>query len=277
MELNIFKYSNYREFLKAFYTAEKEVNEKFSYRYFAQKAGFTSSNFLYLIITGKRNLSKDFIPKFSKALGLNKKEQQYFETLVSFNQAKTPEAKRYYMELLNLFSKDKTGKILKEEEYEYFSNWYYPVIREMVLLPHFEKNPKWIKKQLNNHVTIKQVNDALDTLMRLGLIKRDDTGRMVQADTHLITEDDVMHTAAYSFHQQVLSLAKHVLANTPGDKREISGITMALSKKQFQEIRRKVRDFEDHILKYLTDNPDVPNSVFQCNIQLFSVSEDKGE
>lgn len=271
MDLNIFGYSDYREFLRDYYDHSKKTNKNFSYRYFAHKAGFSSSNFLYLIIEGKRNITKDCVPKFSKVIGLNKKEQQYFDALISFNQAKNSEAKRYYLELLHNLRKDKTGTLLNDEQYEYISNWHYPVIREMVTLPHFEEKLSWIRKQLGDRVTRKQVREALDTLIRLGLLGRDDKGRLVQTDTHLITEDEVTHAAAYTFHQQMLSMAKDVLAKTNGDKREISGVTMAISEKQFKEIKRRIQEFEDSILKYLSDDPDVPEEVFQLNMQLFSV------
>ena len=68
---NIFEYADYREYLKDYYEHSKDTKDNFSYRYFAQKAGFASSNFLYLIIHGKRNLTKDYIPNFGKALGLS--------------------------------------------------------------------------------------------------------------------------------------------------------------------------------------------------------------
>lgn len=270
MDKSIFKYSDYREFLRDFYNHSKETNPNFSYRYFARKADLSSPNYLHMVINGERNLTKNITPKFSKAIGLNRKEQQYLDALVSFTHSKNNEAKRYYLELLQNLRKDKTGTLLTEEQYEYISNWYYPVIRELVSLPYFKESPQWIKKMLMCKVKIRQVKEALETLIRLGLITRDEKGRLIQTDTHVVTEEEVNHTAIYKFHQQMLSLAKEVLAKGNGnDDLEISGVTMAVSKKQFYEVRRRIVEFEDSILRYLTDNPDVPESVFQMNIQLF--------
>lgn len=272
MKPNVFEYSNYREFLKDYYNYSKVTNENFSYRYFAQKAGFSSSNFLYLIIEGDRNLTKDFVPKFSNAIGFSKGEQQFFDTLISFNQAKTPEAKKYYLELLHNLKREKVGVLLSDAQYEYISTWYYPVIREMALLTDFTEDPVWIKSQLANKVTSSQVQDAISILFRLGLFKKDESGRTVQSEAHISTENEVAHAAAYSFHQQMLSIAKEILETLAAEKREISGVTMALSKKQFDEIKSRVHDFEDSIIRYLADNPETPEAVYQINVQLFPVT-----
>jgi hypothetical protein len=44
---------------------------------------------------------------------------------------------------------------------------------------------------------------------------------------------------------------------------------MTISKRQFEEIKTKIREFEHHIVQYLADNPDVPESVFHLNMMLF--------
>lgn len=274
METNIFEFTNYRKFLKAYYDAQKNKNKGFSHRSFAQKAGYSSSNFLYLIIEGKRNLNRDYITKFSQAMGLTKKEQQYFETMVSFNQAATPEAKRYYLEILSTMSKKRTGTPLKDDQYEFISNWYYPVIRELVTLPHFTEDLNWIANRLHRKITPAQAKDAIRALLDIGLLKRDESGRLAQADTHLITDDEIFNTAAYSFHNQMIDMAKEMLNTIDGANREISGVTMSVSKKQFKEIKQRVQDFRDAILKYLTDNPEMPETVFQMNVQLFPIIND---
>lgn len=98
--LNVFNYIDYRHFLKDFYDYSKKINKKFSYRYFALKAGFSSSGFLHLVIDGKRNLSRKYIPRFAKAIGFNREERIYFDALVSFNQAEDAESKEFYGKFL---------------------------------------------------------------------------------------------------------------------------------------------------------------------------------
>jgi uncharacterized protein (TIGR02147 family) len=230
-----------------------------------------------LVINGKRCISKDFIPKFSAALGLAKKEQQYFDALVSFNQAKTAEAKRYYLELIHNLKKDKVGKELSNEQYEYLSRWYYPVIRELVTLPHFQNDTNWIRNHLNKKVTARQVEEALSALVRLGLVTKAEDGRFIQSEGDINTDHQLTHTAAYSFHQQMLLLAHDVLATEKAENRELGGITMAVSRKQFEEIRAKIRDFQEQITTYLVNNIDVPETVMHLQLAMFPVSVNEKE
>jgi uncharacterized protein (TIGR02147 family) len=102
---DIFDYEDYRLFLKDFYDYSKKTNKNFSHRYFALKAGYSSSGFLHLIIEGKRNLSRKSVPKFARAIELNIKEQIFFDALVSFNQSKEAESKEFYGKILQELQK----------------------------------------------------------------------------------------------------------------------------------------------------------------------------
>ena len=275
-DVNIFEYSSYRDFLKDYYDTAKEKNRAFSHRIFAKKAGLTSPNYLHLVISGKRNLSRNFIPQFSTALGLSKREQNYFEALVSLNHATTPEAKRYYMELLAKFRKDKVGVLITDAQFAFLSNWYYPVIREMVTIPGFQEDYEWIRERMNFKVGVRSIKKAIATLLQLGLLVRNEEGRLAQADASLTTEDDVANTAAFTFHEQMLTLACDILKSTNGHEREISALTMTLSQRHFDHIRARIREFEDEIARYLANNPETGDIVYQMNLQFIPLTN-KGQ
>ena len=67
----------------------------FSYRSFARAAGFSSPNYLKLVIDGQRNLTAEMAARFAQACGLLGSAADYFCTLVAFNQARSaPEQDR---------------------------------------------------------------------------------------------------------------------------------------------------------------------------------------
>lgn len=272
MTVNIFNYIDYRDYLKAYYSANKRSNSKFSYQYFSKRAGVKSPNFLCLIINGERNLSHENIVGFAKAIGMGREERNYFEALVLFNQAKTSEAKRYYLGLLSGLKKGRPGTELTAEQYEYLSNWYYPVIRELVTVPDFSEEPEWIAKRLRNKIGVKQVREALETLLKLGLLKRDEAGRLAQAETCLTTGDDVAQTASYQFHKQMLGLAQEILESVSGREREISSVTAAVSKEQYREIKNMIREFRNKVVNYINDTQATPDEVFQINLQMLPMT-----
>ena len=113
---SLFEYMNYRDFLRDYYEEKKREHSFYSFRLFSQKAGFKSPNFLKLVIDGNRNLSKESVYKFVKALGLNKKESDYFENLVFFNQSESLEEKNAYLaRLLKHRTKADPGRIEESE------------------------------------------------------------------------------------------------------------------------------------------------------------------
>ena len=109
----------------------------------------------------------------------------------------------------------------------------------------------------------------------MGFIKRDENGKLVQADLNLTTNDEVKDTVIYHFYQQMLTLAKDILSQTRGNGNEISGITMAVSKRQFEEIKKMVRDLENNIMGFLETNAEIPDTVSQLNIQFLNLLDGK--
>ena len=56
---NIFEYLDYRAFLRDHFLASKKLSGAYSFRYFSRRAGLASSNFLKLVIQGKRMVAMD--------------------------------------------------------------------------------------------------------------------------------------------------------------------------------------------------------------------------
>jgi uncharacterized protein (TIGR02147 family) len=73
----------------------------------------------------------------------------------------------------------------------------------------------------------------------------------------------------------MLRLADDILITSDGENREISALTTSLSKKQFDNIKIRIREFEQEIMQYVTENPKLGEAVYQMNIHLFPLT--KGE
>ena len=104
--VNIFEYLDYREFLKAYYDYHKKNDSQFSHRVMCRKMGFTSPNFLKMVIDKERNIGRTSVQKIITGLELKKKEAEYFSYLVFFVKAKTRVEKNYFYGqslLLNTF------------------------------------------------------------------------------------------------------------------------------------------------------------------------------
>lgn len=274
----VFEYNNFREFLGDFYEYNKKLNKKFSYRYFARIAGFQSSNFLMLVIDGKRNLALPSIEMFAKALKLNKEESEYFKNLVLFNQSTTIEEKdAYALELLKSQSYRRIHP-LKQGQFNYLRNWYYIAIRELAALKDFSEDPEWIAKHVYPNISMKQAKHALDELIQLGLLIRDESGRLKPADANLATEDEVVSSSIAQYHRQALERASDSIQMFPREKRDLSVVAVPVNSKSVSLLKQKISAFRKELAQLM--DADGADSVYQLNIQLFPIaglSEEEGK
>jgi len=270
-EIVVFEYDNYRAYLRDLYAFYKKTKPHFSYRYFSQKAGFRSPNFLKLVIEGKRNLSPESIERFTSALKLNKKETEFFRILVHLNQARTIGEKKLYAEKLMQFRSFRYIHPLRQDQYRYYAAWYNVPIRELTILPEFSEDPGWIARSLLPPISPQQAQKALDLLLQLGLLERDESGRLVQADAFISTGNEVTSTSVANYHRAMIHKGSEALDRFPGPDRDISSVTMALSERSFQEIKSLIQRFRKELLA-IADQDRHPEGVYQINFQLFPLA-----
>lgn len=275
---SIFDYMDYRIFLKDMFRYRKETQKAFSHRYFSRLAGFSSPNFLKLVMDGKRNLTHASIAGVSKGFKLAKQERDFFENLVYLNQVQDhAERDRYYRKMIAAKSQGSARK-LETAQHEYFSRWYFPVIRELVLFGDRKQTPEEIAAKLNPPVKVKEVEQALSQLQALGLIRKDENGCWRQTDTLLSTGAEVKSLLVSNFHREMIRLAEQSISRFPSSERDITALTLSLDSHRLSELKQKIYDFRQQILHEYADDAR-PDQVIQINIQLFPLTQpdDQGE
>ncbi len=278
---DIFEYLDYRRFLADYYTAAKANNSAFSYRYFSRRAGYSSPNFLKLVIDGMRNISIDSIDRFASALKLNATETRFFANLVAFNQASNAEEKNEAFERVAASRRFKKARRLDRAFFNYLSCWYYPAIREMIGRTDFVEDPEWISQELVPTITMAQAREAIDLLLELGLVVRDEDGALTRGEAAIATEHEVHSLAVANYHRQMLKRAADSIELTGSTYRDLSALTLSIRSETVAELKERIHNFKE-IIADLCDRDESPNAVYQLNIQLFplnriEITEDGGE
>ena len=266
--IRIFAFGDYRSFLEAYYASKKATNRYFSYRSFAATAGVAPS-VLRDIMAGRRNLTLSVMQKYADAMKMGRKERRYFELLVMFEQATaTSDKNRLFGEMLRL--RGQVGmQMLEENHYEFFSEWYHSVVREMVTLPDFVEEPEAIAARINPPVTPAQVRASIELLLRIGLLKRDGEGRLAQTDAVISSEYEMASSILRAFHGRMISLAARALEEIPREKREISSLTLAVSAATYARLRDRIRAFKEELLAQVVEDTAPSETICQVNFQLF--------
>jgi uncharacterized protein (TIGR02147 family) len=271
--LNIFEYDDYRKFLKDWYKKAKAKGPGFSYRAFSHRAGLHSSNFFMLVMQGKRNLTEESVKKVAAGLGLNKQEQEFFRNLVFFNQARTHEDKDLYYKQLLQSRKFRKLKPIEKDQYEYYSNWYHPIVRELVIAKDFDGTPEWVASHIYPSITAQQAARSIELLEKLKFIERTENGKWRQTASIVSTGDTVNSVIVHNYHKEMLSLTKTMMDDLATEERDVSSLTLGIDKSKFEEIRSKIKQFRQEILK-MASTETSPDDVVQLNIQFYNVMKD---
>ena len=267
--IDVFKYKDYRKFLQDYYNDKKKGKSMFSFRFFAKKAGLTSPNYLKLVMDGQRNLTHKNVKKFAEGLGLQDKEALYFENLVFMNQAKNDEEREFYGSNMKLLKENGYGTTLTKDQYKVYSKWYFLVLKEMLLLFNFRENPRWIADKLDRTLTRREILDAIDLLLRFGLIKRDPkTNKLVPKTTDLVSEPGITSEAIKQFYKEMIKKSYEAIDLQKSDERFFNSLTVAICTDDLPKIFKKIRKFRNELDEYILRAKKF-DSVYQLNINFF--------
>jgi len=269
---SLFEYVNFRCYLADYYDFQKSNNPTFSYRNFSTKIGFKSKDFIYRVIHKEKLISDKSISMISKAIGHNETESDYFENLVKFNQTETPREKnRYYQRLDQLKEKilpKSKSRLLEKNQYAFFSEWYHPVIRAILEIIPFKKDFAWLAKQVHPAITAKDAKRSVKILENLGLIKKNLEGVFELTDKSVSTPTEVSSVALVQYYQKATHFASEAIGTLPKSQRNVSGLTLGISSKNYEKVVGKINQFRNEIARLATSD-DEANQVFQLNLYFY--------
>ncbi len=271
LKISIFDYVDYRFFLTDYFNREKLVVRGFSYRFFAQKAG-VSASLLKDILTNRQNLTIQTMHKYASAMDLNAKEIAYFEALVNFNNASNNNEKnRYFDEMVSLRGRSSV-KFLDLQQYEYFSEWYHAVVRELITHVGLGCDAEAISRCIEPSVSPAKIRKSIKLLKELGLIYEND-GIWHASDKVLSSEYQIQSLALKNYHIGMLERARESLDKNSSDEREFQGHTLSVSSSTFMRMKERIRAFSDELLSMAAADKDIPDKVYQINIQMFPLTK----
>lgn len=262
---SIFKYSDYRLYLRAYYDDKKKGNTKYSYRVFATGAGLGSPNYLKLVIDGSRNLTVPNIHQFAKALHLGRDEQDFFEGLVLWNQATTPEEKRFYGKRIeNLKKLPSSQNVRLTREREILSHHLFPAILLALIGLQPDEALNSLSKRLK--LPIPFLEQAIAFLRSEDLVLETPTGFQVNAN-HYVFHDPRPNKLQKDFLRRQLELSMHAFERSYGESAKFFAHTFTLPHAAFADCVEDIKNLVNAINKTYDELP--PETLAQLNIQFF--------
>jgi uncharacterized protein (TIGR02147 family) len=268
--IDVFNYFDYRKLIIDSIGKAGFSGSAMSLRSLAKKAGLDPSLFSK-VLKGSRNISTENTMRIAEALGFDKKQTDYFELLVRFDHARGQDSKRFYFEKLLDLRKSPGTSPLTRDQYTFYSQWYFTVIRE--LLHFFPKADdfKAISKMLVPAIKPAQAREAVKLLEKLGIIRRNPGGGYELADLFITSGPELQGFAIRSFQASMMDIAKEALVKFPKDKREISTLTLSLSEEGFKEVIDAMAGFRSKLMEIAHNDRSI-SGVYQVNFQAFPVT-----
>ncbi len=231
-----------------------------------------------LIIVGDRTLTTKAAGRIAKSLGLHGADLRYWTALVKYGEARRPaERERLFQLLVSLKAKAKPAA-LDPVQAAYFSEWYHPVIREMVGLRDFVGDPQWIQERLAFPLRLDEIRRSLDLLEQLGVITRGAADGIYVRNAVVATSPETDSLALVRYHQKMIEIGREAITRIDEDVRQIQAITVSLPLAAADVLKAKIQALtqEALALEAAAAADGGAAEVFQVNIQLFPFTAKRG-
>ena len=271
--INIFEYTDYRLYLNEYFCERKTANEHFSHQLFAQKAGIKSSGFVLHVMKGERNLTKPVILKISRAIGLDSNQTDYFEDLVSFEQAKNQSDKEFYFSRIAMKRENAKIRTLDDRQYEFYSQWYHSVIREIVGLVEKRIDAKTLSKMLIPPVTPTEFKKSLQLQVDLGLLKQISDEIYEQTESFISAGGAVRNVAIVNFQKIMLKEALLAWDRFKSSEMMMNTVTFCMSEDLVETVKKEIRDFKSRLFELIAKDKKTTERVYHLNVNLFPVTK----
>jgi uncharacterized protein (TIGR02147 family) len=240
---DVFQHLEYRAYLALYVEWRQRENVHFSKRAFSQKY-FGSTGILYEVILGRRDLGPKLRVRCAAALGLNDKENEYFDLLVQHNQAKHDLERNFLFEKLSRFRNSKPW-VVRENQHKYYAKWYYAVVFSYLGLDKRKATPREIAAEITPALTEAEVAEAIDLLMDLELVKKSERGYALTRN-HLVS-GGFAGEVALEYNRQIQKLTTDLAQDDMMKFKAFSTQVTTVSSESLKAIRKKFVAFQQEM------------------------------
>lgn len=268
---HLFDYDDFRKFLQDYFEEQKKLRTIFSHRFFAAKAGFSSSSYCLNVIKGRFNLTAKSIEKLAKAMDFEPLQKQYFEALVEYNQAEQVEKRESAWEHILEIRKQIEFTHLTNREHAYFSRWYYPVIRECAASGDWNGDYIKLARSLDPVITVDEAREAVKDLVDWGLLKKIDDSHFEET-SQMLDATGVAPIALRQIRREYIQHAIGAVESKPKTERFAAFTTLAMSESSYDYAVEVMEEARKKIIARVANDSNVER-VYEAMFVMFPMSK----
>ena len=270
---HLFDYDDFRKFMQDYFDEQKKLRAVFSHRFFAAKAGFSSSSYCLNVIRGRFNLTPKSIEKISKAMDFEPLQKEYFEALVQYNQAQQVDERDQAWEQILQIRRQIEFTHVTTREQAYFSKWYYPVIRELAVESDWNGDFRVLARSLTPQITTEEAREAVKNLLEWGLLKKE--GERYERVSQMLDAAEIPPIALRKIRREYIQHAIGAVESMPKDERFAAFTTLAMSEKSYNYAVEVLEEARKKIIARAANDLDVER-VYEMMLVAFPMSKKVG-
>jgi uncharacterized protein (TIGR02147 family) len=248
---------NFRHLLQKELLNRCEKNPQYSLRSFAKSLEIDPST-LSQILRGKRSVTPHLLQALGLSLGLSPAQLKNYE--VKAGRKKKNQIEQGLRELsLELFA--------------VMSDWYHDAILELIRLPRFRPQPKWIARVLD--ITVSEVNIAIERLQKLGFLKIDEKGiwENTLKENTTILHADLTSVALRKLQKQMLQLSVSAVDTVEKPLRDHTFVLARTDHQDLPEIKERIKKFRRELMAFAERPGSQPSEVYCLGVSLFPLTK----
>lgn len=242
---------DFRSLVESHYQKRLNMTGSYSIRAFARHLDIDSS-LLSKMLRGTRPFTPAIIKKTCERLDLD----PYL-------------AAKFTKPLLS----DKRWQELSEEQTCEVSQWYHFAIISLLETEKAFPSIQKISKRLG--ISMDQTRSAIRILKRNSIIRENKSGELVFSPK-FVSNSNLRHTSEQKMNlqRQFFELAARSIQKTDIEKRQHSGLTVAIDPDLIPELKVRIKEFCCEINDFIDKKKSKKKEVYQMSVGLFPLSED---
>ena len=261
---------DYRDVLKQELDARCANNDRYSLRAFARDLELAPSR-LSEILNGKQGLSPKAASTVAVKMGLRESEQERFRDLVASRHARSKTDREAAKIRLRRYEMDSEVYQMQVDSFRAIADWYHIAIIELAEVAQFQSDPVWIARKLG--ISPVQADVAIERLIRLKLLRRNDDGTLEPTHDDGNIGDDIPSASIRKFHTQILAKATQALTKQNVEDREFGTCVLAIDQTQMEDYKDKLRQFQHEFCNEVKQAPR-KDAVYCISVQFFAISKE---
>lgn len=265
------QFADYRTFLLAHFQEHKRQRPVWSYALWARKLGLNGASAISRVVQGQRDPGPALVKKLADYFEFDDQETSYFQDLVRLRKSeKDPKLSALLLEKLHKQHPGGHIQNVDVDTFELISNWYYLAIRELSGAAVFKDDANWIAERFLVPITPEQASDAVERLLKLGLLERTADGVLQRGKGRIDIAGNIGSMAVRHYHDEMLANASQCQHKVDVSEKDYRGTTILVSRKNLSKAKAVITEFHKKLAELIEEESG--DSLYQFQTQLFPLT-----